>query len=80
MLGYVLGVIATSLLAEWARESGRELLGDLLNMCSALFQIAFVFGVLRLLLRGSRRMIFSRRQAASERMKAESSVGETLRP
>lgn len=54
MLGYVLGMIATSVLIEWARESGRESLGEVLFMCSAVFQIAFVFGVVRLLLRGLR--------------------------
>lgn len=54
MLGYVLGMVVTPVLVEWARESGREPLGEVLLMCSLLFAIAFFFGVVRLLFRGLR--------------------------
>ncbi|MFF3445205.1 hypothetical protein [Streptosporangium sp. NPDC002721] len=52
MLGYVLGMVITPVLVEWARDSGRESLGEVLFMCSQLFGIALLFGVIRLLLRG----------------------------
>lgn len=54
MLGYVLGMVVTPVLVEWARESDRESLGEVLFMCSLLFEIAFLFGVVRLLFRGLR--------------------------
>ncbi|GAA4182561.1 hypothetical protein GCM10022252_08630 [Streptosporangium oxazolinicum] len=64
MLGYVLGMAVTPVLVEWARESDRELLGEVLLMCSLLFEIAFLFGVVRLLLRGLRwgGRLFARRR------------------
>ena len=54
MLGYVLGMVVTPVLIGWARESGRESLGEVLFMCALLFEIAFLFGLVRLLLRGLR--------------------------
>lgn len=54
MLGYALGMAAASVLIGWARESGRESLSEVLLMCSLLFEIAFLFGLVRFLLRGLR--------------------------
>jgi hypothetical protein len=63
MLGYVLGMVAASVLIGWARESGRESLSEALLMCSVLFEIAFLFGMVRLLFRGLRwgGRVFTRR-------------------
>lgn len=54
MLGYVLGMVASSVLIEWAHESDRESLSEVLLMCSLLFEVAFLFGLVRLLFRGLR--------------------------
>ncbi|MDP9864172.1 MULTISPECIES: hypothetical protein [Streptosporangium] len=54
MLGYLLGVVASSVLVGWAHESDRESLSEVLLMCSLLFEIAFLFGSVRLLFRGLR--------------------------
>lgn len=54
MLGYVLGMAVTPVLAGWVRESGGQSLSEVLFMCSLLFEIAFLFWVIRLLLRGVR--------------------------
>jgi F0F1-type ATP synthase membrane subunit c/vacuolar-type H+-ATPase subunit K len=64
MLGYVLGMAATSVLIEWARESDRESLTEVLLICSVLFEVAFLFGLVRLLLRGLRwaGRLFARRR------------------
>ncbi|GAA3079625.1 hypothetical protein GCM10017600_04670 [Streptosporangium carneum] len=63
MLGYLLGAVASSVLVEWAHEGGRESLGEVLLMCSLLFEVAFLFGVVRLLFRGVRwgGRVFARR-------------------
>ncbi|WP_084966017.1 hypothetical protein [Thermoactinospora rubra] len=68
MLGYVLGMAAASVLMGWARESDREALGEVLFMCFVLLEVAFVFGVIRLLLRGLRwsgRLFALRRRATT---------------
>ncbi|OUC95135.1 hypothetical protein CA984_19880 [Streptosporangium minutum] len=54
MLGYVLGMAASSLLIEWAHKSDRESLSEVLRMCSLLFEVAFLFGLVRLLFCGLR--------------------------
>ncbi|GAT69078.1 hypothetical protein PS9374_04745 [Planomonospora sphaerica] len=54
LLGYVLGMVATSVLAEWARESGGESLSEVLLMCSLLFEVAFLFGLVRFFFQGLR--------------------------
>ncbi|GAA3419297.1 hypothetical protein [Streptosporangium vulgare] len=71
MLGYVLGMVVTPVLVEWARESGREPLAEVLLVCSLTFAIALLFGVVRLLVRGlrwgGRRFTPRRRTVAPER-------------
>ncbi|RBQ21107.1 hypothetical protein DP939_08660 [Spongiactinospora rosea] len=75
MLGHALGVVVASVLGEWARESGRESLGDVMVICSVLFQVAFFFGVVRLLSRAMRWSggLFVRRRRTAPRRSSEPS-------
>ncbi|MGI5288081.1 hypothetical protein ACQEVF_32730 [Nonomuraea polychroma] len=58
MLGYVVGMLTTSIAVQWAAAvSGGALLSELLFMCEALFSIAFLFGLVRLLLRAVRWLV-----------------------
>ncbi|GAA0826471.1 hypothetical protein ACFQVD_27910 [Streptosporangium amethystogenes subsp. fukuiense] len=52
MLGYLLGTIAATVLGEWAGENHR--LGEAMTVSALLFQLAFLFGLVRLVLRGVR--------------------------
>ncbi|MEV7801915.1 hypothetical protein AB0O28_03080 [Microbispora sp. NPDC088329] len=58
MAGYVLGMVITSVVGDWARDwAGGKLLNETMLMCALLFQVAFLFGLARLLFRGSRRLV-----------------------
>ncbi|MGC5013441.1 hypothetical protein ACLQ2R_22000 [Streptosporangium sp. DT93] len=68
MFGYVLGAVVTTGFQEWARGSDRALLAEVLFVCSQLFMMAFLFGVVRFLFRGLRwagRLPARRRRAAT---------------
>ncbi|MFI0421038.1 hypothetical protein [Spongiactinospora sp. 9N601] len=76
MFGHVLGMIVTSVLIEWARENDRESLGDVMVVCSVLFQVAFFFGLVRLALRAMRwsgGLLVRRRQHTAPRRSSEPS-------
>ncbi|GGL33833.1 hypothetical protein GCM10014719_38810 [Planomonospora parontospora subsp. antibiotica] len=73
MLGYVLGMFVTSVLAGWARGGGGESLSEVLLMCSLLFEIAFLFGLVRFFFRGLR--WGGRRFARRRRMTAPQGPG-----
>ncbi|XVQ83925.1 hypothetical protein ACQP2K_34655 [Microbispora siamensis] len=58
MIGYVLGVVITPLVGDWASgRIGGRLLDETMLMCTVLFEVAFLFGLARLLFRGSRRLV-----------------------
>ncbi|GAA0399967.1 hypothetical protein GCM10009530_59710 [Microbispora corallina] len=58
MLGYVLGMIITPVVGGWASEwVGGKLLNETMFMCALLFQVAFLFGLARLLFRGARWLV-----------------------
>ncbi|RVX43595.1 hypothetical protein EDD27_6286 [Nonomuraea polychroma] len=58
MLGYVVGMLITPIAGQWAAAVGDgALLSELLFMCEALFSIAFLFGLVRLLLRAVRWLV-----------------------
>jgi hypothetical protein len=64
MLGCVLGMIVSSVLDGWARASDQDSLSDVLLMCSLLFEVALLFGLVRLLFSGLRwgGRVFTRRR------------------
>ncbi|WP_157545657.1 hypothetical protein [Microtetraspora fusca] len=58
MIGYVLGVVITPVVGDWASDwVGGKLLNETMLMCALLFQVAFLFGLARLLFRGSRWLV-----------------------
>ncbi|MEU6432554.1 hypothetical protein ABZ860_42170 [Microbispora sp. NPDC046973] len=57
MIGYVLGMVVTPVVGKWASgRVGGRLLDEAMLTCTALFEVAFLFGLARLLFRGSRRL------------------------
>ncbi|MEU8244932.1 hypothetical protein [Nonomuraea sp. NPDC048916] len=56
MLGYVLGMVVTPVVGSWANRWDVAV-GDTLLMCSLLFELAFFFGLVRLLFRGARWLV-----------------------
>ncbi|MGI5485564.1 hypothetical protein [Microtetraspora malaysiensis] len=58
MLGYVLGIVITPVVGGWASEwVGGKLLNETMLMCALLFEVAFLFGLARLLFRGARWLV-----------------------
>ncbi|MFC7582980.1 hypothetical protein ACFQYP_03545 [Nonomuraea antimicrobica] len=55
VLGFGLGMLLTPFVRRWAAsDGGGGPLGEVLLVCEALFSVAFLFGLVRLLIRGGR--------------------------
>lgn len=54
MAGYAVGILITPFVWEWVPASDGAMLDDVLNMCQALFSVAFLLGLGGLLFRGAR--------------------------
>lgn len=52
MLGYLLGALVAPVLGEWA--GGNHRLGETMTIFALMFQMAFLFGLVRLVLQGVR--------------------------
>ncbi|WP_432865372.1 hypothetical protein [Microbispora rosea] len=66
MIGYALGMVVTPVVHDWTSgRIGGRLLDESMLICALMFEVAFLFGLARLLFRGSRRLVrvVGRRQA-----------------
>ncbi|GAB3160431.1 hypothetical protein GCM10027161_68450 [Microbispora hainanensis] len=70
MIGYALGMVITPVVRDWTSgRIGGRLLDEVMLMCTLMFEVAFLFGLARLLFRRSRRLVraVGRRQTRKAR-------------